>query len=100
MENKPRYAIVRVDMRCPYGLEETFCSNDCHRCGLGYGYYGDTKEQLIRKITLALYRKEIKWWKHQIKGLKITKELSKNIYEYCLDDATEIVNVLGGNKWK
>ena len=51
-----RYSIVRSDMRCPYGLEETFCSKDCHKCRLGYGYYGETKNQLIKKVATAILR--------------------------------------------
>lgn len=56
MEEK-RYSIVRVDMRCPYGLEETFCSNDCHRCRLCYGYYGETKNQLIKKVAQVIRKR-------------------------------------------
>lgn len=64
--SKPRYAIVRVDNRCPVEEEEDVylidrikmfpCFNDkrlsCKNCR-----YGDTKEQLIKKVTQAIKRK-------------------------------------------
>ena len=64
MENK-RYAIVRVDDRCPVENEEEIylidrvkmfpCFNDkrlsCKNCR-----YGDTKEQLILKVAQAIKR--------------------------------------------
>ena len=78
--SEKRYAIVRADMRCPYGLEETFCSNDCHRCRLGYGYYGDTKEQLVRKVAQVMQQKA---------------GLYRNIYEIDYELAKEIVEFLG-----
>lgn len=60
-----RYAIVRVDNRCPVEEEEDIyltdrikmfpCFNDkrlsCKKC-----YYGDTKGQLIRKVEQVLER--------------------------------------------
>ena len=45
-----RYAIVRVDNICP--PTKMFCSDrkiDCKKC-----LYGDTKEQLVRKVAQAL----------------------------------------------
>lgn len=56
-----RYAIVRVDDKCPVNLEEDISTVDrikmfdcigkrqCGDCR-----YGDTKEQLIRKVAQAL----------------------------------------------
>jgi hypothetical protein len=86
MKNK-RYSIVSVDMRCPYGLEETFCSNDCHSCRLGYGYYGDTKEQLIHKIAQVM---------KQPNGLIIGRDKQhSHSAEYL---AKEIVEFLGVDK--
>ena len=62
--NKKRYAIVRVDNNCPF-MQEKFDFSSCskmfncdkfircekceHNCR-----YGDTKEQLIRKVAQAL----------------------------------------------
>ena len=47
---KKRYAIVRVgkDGSC---VEEFICSGNCNKCD-----YGDTKEQLIRKIQTQITR--------------------------------------------
>lgn len=47
-----RYAIVRVDYKCPQDLEEDIkrCVGEhCKNCR-----YGDTKEQLIRKVETAI----------------------------------------------
>ena len=49
---KKRYAIVKVDYKCPQDLEEDIkrCVGEhCKNCR-----YGDTKEQLIRKVAQAL----------------------------------------------
>ena len=49
---KKRYAIVRVDYKCPQDLEEDIkrCVGEhCKNCR-----YGDTKEQLIRKVETAI----------------------------------------------
>ena len=59
--NKKRYAIVRVDKDwCPYYADKEFiipCSNFCeNRFKCKDCRYGDTKEQLINKITTALRR--------------------------------------------
>lgn len=73
-------------MRCPYGLEETFCPNDCHRCRLGYGYYGDTKKHLIRKVAQVIYRNVPK----ETYTPKYIKQKEK-----ILEIATKIVEFLG-----
>ena len=49
---KKRYAIVRVDYKCPQDLEEDIkrCVGEhCKNCR-----YGDTKEQLIKKVETAI----------------------------------------------
>lgn len=54
-----RYAIVRVDNKCLSDYENIKCPYDykCAKCKFGklknYNY-GDTKEQLIRKVAQAL----------------------------------------------
>ena len=55
--NKKRYAIVRVDGECPKGFNEDIYCKWCGNCGR---LYGDTKEQLIKKITTVLRREKIK----------------------------------------
>lgn len=54
---KPRYSIIRVDGLCPLKLERKLnCDNRlCKGCKIIQNY-GDTKEQLINKITTALRR--------------------------------------------
>lgn len=54
---KPRYSIIRVDGLCPLKLERKLnCDNRlCKDCKIIQNY-GDTKEQLINKITTALRR--------------------------------------------
>lgn len=49
-----RYAIVRVDSNvyCLRNFEKHYCSCKCDSC---YDY-GDTKEQLIRKVQTAIER--------------------------------------------
>lgn len=53
-----RYALVRVDKFCPRALERNYnlkCigSLHCDKCDLKKTY-GDTKEQLVRKVEQAL----------------------------------------------
>ena len=47
--NKKRYSIVRVEGKCGKNLEYYECDYDCCDCK-----YGDTKEQLIRKVETAI----------------------------------------------
>lgn len=64
--SEKRYAIVRVDNRCPAYIEAELNANECKRmfkckekyyekdCSKVCKNYGDTKEQLIRKIAQIL----------------------------------------------
>lgn len=58
-----RYAIVRVDNKCPLNVEDSFyCfeylrKDKCKKCK---DIRGDSKEQLIKKITTVLRREKIK----------------------------------------
>lgn len=83
MEEK-RYAIVRVDDRCPVEEEEDISLGDrirmfpcftdkrisCKNCR-----YGDTKEQLIRKIEHVIKRQSLK-------GAIWESDLAKEIVEF------------------
>ena len=89
MENK-RYVIVRIDEGCPIGNSvfkeielQNVCnaSKSCSKCLIG-----DTKEQLIAKITQVMFRKEIKYWR---------KDYLDIPYKKCLEQAKEIVEFLG-----
>ena len=81
---KKRYAIVRVDYKCPQDLEEDIkrCVGEhCKNCR-----YGDTKEQLIRKVAQVI-EKNIKKKYIDVNDGKIgyfirTQELAKEIVEF------------------
>ena len=74
-----RYAIVRVDNRCPdffckYKVMKDKLSFSCNDCNL-HKKYGDTKEQLIAKVKQAL----------QIgynKGIILSDTMAKFIVEF------------------
>ena len=81
-----RYAIVRVDNICP--PIKMFCSDrkiDCKNC-----LYGDTKEQLIRKVATAIQRKSRRGEvlfsfldkKYRIEKVFEIKQLAKEIVEF------------------
>lgn len=88
-----RYAIVRVDDTCPSGhdgckvnlvcvqdrnnLKEKFCRN----C-----FYGDTKEQLIKKVAQIRFKQETQYG---------SKDMLKAVYNMCYRQAREIVEFLG-----
>lgn len=104
-EGKKRYSIVRVDIKCPIGIEEDISEIDrikmfdcigkrqCGDCP-----YGDTKEQLIKKVAQVLLREKLEWYRENLdimpKG-KIDEPLVRNLYEHCLDKAKKIVEFLG-----
>ena len=100
-----RYAIVRVDGHCPNRFEniqnDWVCKVDknmnCkHRCSKNR--YGDTKEQLMKKVAQVLFRKEMKWWKEHLTltpNRKIDEPFIRSIYEQCLEKAKEIISFLG-----
>ena len=72
---KKRYALVRVDNLCPMAVEEKFSCirKTCKKCE---DNYGDTKEQLIRKIITAVERAGIDY-------VQLSKEdIAKEIVEF------------------
>lgn len=103
MEEK-RYVIVRVDGRCPVEEEENIslvdriqmfpCFNDkrlsCKKCR-----YGDTKEQLIKKVAQVFFKRKLKAYKKLLGGMPNDKKGLKEVYKRCLDCAKEIVEFLG-----
>ena len=71
--SEKRYAIVRVDYKCPQDLEEDIkrCVGEhCKNCR-----YGDTKEQLIKKVEQVIKRQSLK-------GAIWESELAKEIVEF------------------
>jgi hypothetical protein len=79
---KKRYAIVKVQEKCPAGwnLEPSFCCEKCEECKIADNY-GDTKEQLIRKIAQVFSMEKI--------------IVAKTLDEYKYKLAKEIVEFLG-----
>ena len=93
---KKRYAIVRVDNMCPAITEEgiNICKTD-KNCKNKCPYrYGDTKEQLIRKVAQVRLRQEIKEW-YEVFKQKPNKKVINTFWERCLEHAKEIVEFLG-----
>lgn len=79
-EGKERYAIVRVDNSCPAMLDDFGCiiaRNMLHcKCGEDTKNYGDTKEQLEKKIITAIERAGIDY-------VQLSKEeIAKEIVEF------------------
>ena len=94
-----RYAIVRVDKFCPRDLERNYklkCigSLRCDKCEIKKKY-GDTKEQLIKKVAQVFFRRKLKVYKKVLGGEFLSKKDLKRIYEKCLEVAKEIVEFLG-----
>lgn len=90
--SEKRYAIVRVDGRCPREAEmewEIKCvpNLNCSECKVRKNY-GDIKEQLARKIVQVLLRR----FKRMYKGKFITVKVAEKQY---LEIAKEIVEFLG-----
>lgn len=82
---KKRYSIVRVDGECPKGFNEDIYCKWCGNCGR---IYGDTKEQLIRKIAQAIVKRYFK----NFSGSKFCIDI---MYREYLEVAKEIVEFLG-----
>lgn len=100
--NKKRYAIVRVDGHCPNRFEDVLNENVCKMDKNGECYsrcsesrYGDTKEQLKKKVAQVMLRKFIAIY--LINGVKpkLAKEQIEIMYKNYLAIAKEIVEFLG-----
>lgn len=93
-----RYAIVRVDNSCPEMLDDFGCSiarNILHcKCGEDTKNYGDTKEQLIRKIAQVIFKVKLarfrRVWKCECNEME-----KKGRYIDSLVLARKIVEFLG-----
>lgn len=98
-----RYAIVRVDNKCPSDFEKidnlNVCAEplryymnksvNCKNCR-----YGDTKEQLIKKVAQVLFRRRLKMY-NLIWGGVPSKQEAERYYEVREEIAKEIVEFLG-----
>lgn len=89
MENKPRYAIVRVGKggSC---VEEFICSGNCNKCD-----YGDTKEQLVHKIAQILFKEKIKHFIKTFNKIYLDKKWKRVYLKEALKEARKIVEFLG-----
>lgn len=94
-----RYSIVRVDGKCPDEFEKIDVQFTCRNLSCYAGkecyknFYGDTKEQLIRKVAQVRLKQKIKrWYAPFLEPSKLTIEF---VYEKCLEEAKEIVEFLG-----
>lgn len=88
--SEKKYAIVRVDKFCPRDLERNYnlkCigSLHCDKCIIKKNY-GDTKEQLIRKVAQIRFKQETQYG---------SKDMLKAVYNMCYRQAKEIVEFLG-----
>lgn len=94
---KKRYAIVRVDGSCPSGTYDgckvnLVCVQERKRIKVTernckFCLYGDTKEQLIRKVAQVLIKDEMKYCQpktevHKRISWQNNMELAKQIVEF------------------
>jgi len=89
-----KYALVRVDNACPAILDNFGCISarkilHC-KCGEDCKNYGDTKEQLVRKVAQVLLRQDLSY-----EVFSPSKEMVSAFYEGCLRRAKQIVEFLG-----
>ena len=68
-------------------------AQSCNNCKVKKDY-GDTKEQLIKKVAQVIFLKKIKALNKICREI-LSKKDSKRIYEKCLEIAKEIVEFLG-----
>ena len=94
MGNK-RYAIVRVDGICPLYLEQrTYkCEMGNFTCENCYTY-GDTKEQLIKKVAQVIFKAKLERYR-QVWKCECSEMEKRNRYKGSLILARKIVESLG-----
>jgi hypothetical protein len=96
MKNK-RYSIVRVDIYNPCCLENIECKVDaeiCHKGKCPYNY-GDTKEQLIKKVAQKIFEDENRTWVDTFGEEYLLKKYINMNKEKSLKLAKEIIEFLG-----
>jgi hypothetical protein len=96
-----RYAIVRVDKLkfCPSDIEGINDKLVCSKTKDGESKvcicrYGDTKEQMMKKIAQVLIRRKHKLYRKIWGGDWCDRE-REDSYKQCLEAAKEIVEFLG-----
>ena len=83
-----RYAIVRVDNKCPAYENINLCDEEnttCEDCKANDNY-GDTKEQLVMKVAQIRFKQATQYG---------SKDMLKAIYNMCYRQAEEIIKFLG-----
>ena len=100
MGNK-RYSIVRVDNNCPFYTElvTTKCwiyknNKSCFKCKIKKNY-GDTKEQLIRKVAQKIFENKNRDWVNAFGEEYLLKKYINMNREESLKLSKEIVEFLG-----
>ena len=97
-----RYSIVRVDEnqcnKCEMYYVNDNGNNDC-RLRLGASFlcdrYGDTKEQLIKKIAQILFKEKIKHFIKLFGKIFLNKKWKQIYSKEAYEQAKEIVEFLG-----
>lgn len=96
--SEKKYAIVKVQKKCPYYeviskkclLDFEDCRKECINIK-GKFQYGDTKEQIVRKIAQILFQES----PHNVLYTNPDKVVNEFFYNDCLKTATKIVEFLG-----
>lgn len=89
-----RYSIVRVDDKCPIIEDLGYCDDVlCDDCKFKENY-GDTKEQLVRKITQALLIDQIERYR-KAPNCDVNQTIIEHEYRICLEKARKIIKFLG-----
>ena len=92
--SEERYSIVITGYKCPVMLEEKLkvclSGHSCYHTEKCPYQWGDTKEQLIRKVAQVLFKKFMKT-NSRFKGLKKIQVAKRLAYKL----AKEIVEFLG-----
>ena len=93
-----RYAIVSVDYKCPVMLEEKLkvclSGHSCYHTEKCPYQWGDTKEQLIRKVAQALIIDEMERYR-KTPNCDVNKTIFDHESKICLEKAKFIVEFLG-----
>lgn len=90
-----RYAIVRVDDKCPIIEDLGYCDDVlCDDCKFKENY-GDTKEQLIRKVAQILFKEKIKHFIETFSKEYLDKKWKQIYSKEAYEEATKIVEFLG-----
>lgn len=96
--SKQRYTIVKVQKKCLYYeviskkclLDFEDCRKECININ-GKFQYGDTKQQLIKKVAQILFQNS----PHKVLYTNPDKVVNEFFYSDCLKIATKIVEFFG-----